>query len=184
MKYLALDVETLGLDPNKDNLLSIGMIVEDTEKDTPIEDLPRLHIYLTEKYLVGDIRAIVMNDTILKRIDLFHIFGLKEEGIEYLSMAEAYTVIINFIDLHFKDKVFIAGKNPNFDINFLRANFEKLALRFHKRVLDPAILYLEKDDVEVPNLQTCLDRSGIKTKVSHDAIKDAEDVIKLIRFKL
>ncbi len=43
MKYLSIDIETTGLDPLKDQLLSFGAIIEDTENPLPFDEIPKFH---------------------------------------------------------------------------------------------------------------------------------------------
>ena len=46
MKYFSIDLETTGTDSEKDQILSIGVIFEDTSLKLPFEDIPKLHLYL------------------------------------------------------------------------------------------------------------------------------------------
>ena len=79
-----------------------------------------------------------------------------------------------------------AGKNfSTFDKLFLeRLPRWKQAIRIKQRVLDPAILYVDwNEDLEVPNLNKCKERAGIKGLVTHNALEDAWDVIEVLRKK-
>ena len=79
-----------------------------------------------------------------------------------------------------------AGKNfSTFDKLFLeRLPRWKQAIRIKQRVLDPAILFVDwKQDTEVPNLNKCKERAGIKGLVTHNALEDAWDVIEVLRTK-
>lgn len=87
-------------------------------------------------------------------------------------------------------KINVAGKNPGtFDIPRIEsmmkycvgAHYEG-CVKFHRRVLDPASHFVQESDEHIPDLQTCLDRAGIKSTVSHTAVDDALDVVKLIRY--
>ena len=84
-----------------------------------------------------------------------------------------------------KVRIIAAGKNfGSFDLLFLNEilGFSQI-FSISKRHLDPAMLYLIPGDTELPDLQTCLDRAGIKKTVSHNALADAADVINLLRKK-
>ena len=71
-----------------------------------------------------------------------------------------------------------------FDYPFIKAIPYGRKIRVRNRVLDPAILYFNLNtDTEIPDLKTCLERAGIDKEVSHTAVEDSIDVIKLIRHK-
>jgi hypothetical protein len=79
----------------------------------------------------------------------------------------------------------VAGKNVgSFDIPFLQAkSMIPSEVRIRHRVLDPAILYSQEGDTALPDLKTCKERAGFGDVVSHDALDDALDVIRLLRKK-
>ena len=43
MKYISIDIETTGLDPENCQILSIGAVIEDTLNQLPFEELPTFH---------------------------------------------------------------------------------------------------------------------------------------------
>ena len=80
-------------------------------------------------------------------------------------------------------KINVAGKNPGtFDIPFLKAlpGWEGL-IDFQRRIIDPAILCVCPDDEHLPNLQECLKRCAIAKTVTHTAVDDGLDIVKIIR---
>ena len=80
-----------------------------------------------------------------------------------------------------------AGKNvAGFDMRFLNTKIKNWGqISFLSRTLDPAVLYLDyKNDKELPDLKTCMDRANIGGEVSHTALEDALVVVKLLRHKL
>jgi hypothetical protein len=68
MKYVSIDIETSGLDPEKNCILSIGAIIEDTEKKLPYEDCPKFNAIVLQREIVGSPRAITMNKEIINMI--------------------------------------------------------------------------------------------------------------------
>jgi len=82
-----------------------------------------------------------------------------------------------------KIKINVAGKNPgSFDIPFLEAlPGWKGLIDFRRRVLDPASHCIQPDDEHIPDLQECLKRCGLEGTVDHTAVKDAIDIIRVIR---
>lgn len=68
MIYVSIDIETSGLDPEKNSVLSIGAIIEDTEKKLPFEECPKFNAIILQKEIVGSPRAITMNKDIISII--------------------------------------------------------------------------------------------------------------------
>jgi inhibitor of KinA sporulation pathway (predicted exonuclease) len=78
----------------------------------------------------------------------------------------------------------VAGKNfASFDKNFLvkLPNWTS-RIQIRQRIMDPAILFMAwKTDQSLPNLNRCIERAGLSGEVSHDAVDDAIDVVRVIR---
>jgi oligoribonuclease len=68
MKYVSIDIETTGLDSEKHQILTIGAVIEDSNKPLPIEDLPSIHIAILRKEIVGIPFAINMNKDIIESL--------------------------------------------------------------------------------------------------------------------
>ena len=66
MKYLSIDIETTGLDPLKDQLLSFGAIIEDTENPLPFDEIPKFHAAIKRNRIEGDLFAINMNKELIE----------------------------------------------------------------------------------------------------------------------
>lgn len=77
----------------------------------------------------------------------------------------------------------VAGKNVQFDLSFLvRLPRWRQLLKVRQRVIDPTVYYTDwQNDEALPNLSTCKTRAGFDGHVSHDAVDDSLDIIKLIR---
>lgn len=65
MIYVSIDIETSGLDHEKNKVLSIGAIIEDTEKKLPFEECPKFNAIVLQNEIVGSPRAIDMNAEII-----------------------------------------------------------------------------------------------------------------------
>lgn len=77
-----------------------------------------------------------------------------------------------------------AGKNfANFDNRFLeRLPRWKQCLRARGRTIDPSILFVDwKNDEAIPGLSLCKERAHLDPHVTHNAIDDAMDIVKLLR---
>jgi hypothetical protein len=68
MVYISIDIETSGLDHEKHKVLSIGAIIEDTEKKLPYEECPKFNAIVLQNEIVGSPRAITMNKEIIAMI--------------------------------------------------------------------------------------------------------------------
>ena len=68
MVYVSVDIETSGLDSEKHKVLSIGAIIEDTEKKLPYEDCPKFNAIVLQNEIIGSPRAITMNKDIISMI--------------------------------------------------------------------------------------------------------------------
>jgi hypothetical protein len=68
MKYVSIDIETSGLDPEKNCILSIGAIIEDTEKKLPYEECPKFNAVILQREIVGSPRALTMNKGLIAMI--------------------------------------------------------------------------------------------------------------------
>ena len=196
MKYVSIDIETTGLDPETCQILQIGAVIEDTLNPVPFEDLPSFKCIVEHENYSGSPFALSLNSWILKILG-----GLenktKDERLEYRKyhnilpvglVAKSFQMwlIENCLatDLIGPVKINAAGKNfASFDKVFL----QKLPnwganVQIRQRILDPAILLTDwKTDESLPNLQVCIDRCKLAGEVTHDALQDAIDVVRVIR---
>jgi len=180
-KYVSLDIETTGLNPENCQVLEIGAVIDDGT--TPIEECPTFHCYVDHGLILGEPFAVSMHQTILRRI------ATHEEGYMYLQPWEVATRFHDFLKEHGLDseneKIVVAGKNyASFDARFLSkiTSWDK-HIQVHHRILDPAALYWqpETDGVELPDTKTCMERADIPGEVAHTAVEDAQVVVRLIR---
>lgn len=65
MRYVSIDIETSGLNPEKNKVLSIGAIIEDTENLLTFEEIPKFNALVLQNEIVGSPRAITMNKEII-----------------------------------------------------------------------------------------------------------------------
>lgn len=184
MKYLSIDIETTGLDEKNCQVLSIAGVLEDTlATDIPVEELRHFHFIFNHKHIKGEPFALNMNKDIIEIIKEGKDSRLIDEGAFTTSLQ------IFLLENGIKDrKLKVAGKNfATFDKKFI----EKILfwdttreLDFHQRILDVAPLFVDfKNDEWLPNLNTCMQRAGIEGSVTHDALEDARDVIRVLRTK-
>lgn len=66
MRYISIDIETTGLDPENCQILSIGAVIEDTHLPIPFEDLPKFHAVIKRENVSGSIFALNMNRDLIQ----------------------------------------------------------------------------------------------------------------------
>lgn len=196
MKYVSIDIETTGLDPEACQILQIGAVIEDTENVVDLSDLPRFSCIVENPVYTGQPVALSMNVNILKKLgeleradkdqktDLRKAHNIIPVGIVAKSfnmwlagrgfeMSSTGAITINAAGKNFAsfDKLFLQ-KLPNWGAN----------VQMRQRIIDPAILFVNwKEDSSLPSLNQCLTRAGLAGEVSHDALDDALDVVRVIR---
>lgn len=202
MIYVSIDIETTGLDRDNDQVLEFGAIIEDANNPLPFEELPKYSAILQPDRISGSAYALNMNKRIIEI--LAQIPKNNEQGYldkhnilqpEYLGNSFANFLYNHFFPddsyEHYYDRIpleiVVAGKNfDSFDKQFLLniPNFSSW-IKFHHRSINVAEYFIDfKIDTEPPSLTTCLKRAGFEDDVvSHTAIEDAWQVIKLLRTK-
>lgn len=71
MKYISIDIETTGLSPTNDQILTVGAIIEDSENKRPFEELPKFHVALLHGRITGSPYALNMNKHIIQNMNTF-----------------------------------------------------------------------------------------------------------------
>jgi len=179
MKYVSIDLETTGLDEETCQTIEIGAVIDDTSHETPIDQLPTFHCYVTHPIYCGEPFALNMHADIFKKL------SDRPEGWRYETIDSVANVFQAWIAKHFEEPATIAGKNfMGYDMNFLKKIPQFQRNQFKHRCIDPAMLFWDrKNDTELPNLKTCMERAGIPGEVTHTALEDAFQVIKLLRYE-
>lgn len=186
MQYLSIDLETTGLDPKKHNIIEFAAVLTNTKSKTLVANEPYFHCYVAppEGGYVGSPVALGMNGEIFKIIGelLKTPAPYRNELVlspEKVSFAFKKWLEIYKIDLN--KHLTCAGKNfASFDKQFIEnclPGFPKI----HHRCIDPAMFYLDENDIEIPNTEKCLMRAGLVINITHRALDDARNVIELIR---
>jgi len=196
MKYISIDIETTGLNPESCQILQIGAVIEDTHNLVPYDQLPKFQCIIEHEAYTGSAFALSLNSWILKILG-----GLenktKEERLEYRKVhnilpaglvAKSFQMwlITNGFPCEATGgvKINAAGKNfASFDKVFLQKLPNWMSsIQMRQRILDPAILLMDwHNDESLPNLQTCMNRCKLTGEVTHDALQDALDVVRVIR---
>jgi oligoribonuclease (3'-5' exoribonuclease) len=178
MRYVSIDIETTGLDPDVHQILELAMVIEDTEQYTrPIDRLPHAVIRIQHDPIIAHPVALKMNAGLIQHIH--------EHGGLYKSHVRV--AVAGWLRKHNigtdENPLVVAGKNVNgFDLRFIR-RLPGPDWPIHHRVLDPAMYFIDwtVDDVP-PDMTACMTRAGYTNySPTHRALDDARDVIRLIR---
>ncbi|WP_084708715.1 3'-5' exonuclease [Hymenobacter norwichensis] len=186
MRYISLDLEMTGGNPQRHQILELAAVVEDTKHVLPLTELPAFRRVVRHPEYVGTAGALALNARLLKEL------AGKEPNPELCTPEELLPQLREFLLLHgFKpDKkdcvaVTMAGKNiASFDLGFLRElpGYGTL-VRAEPAMLDPAAFYLNwRKDSRLPTMQICKARAAFEDDtVAHEALADALDVVQLLR---
>jgi DNA polymerase III epsilon subunit-like protein len=104
MKYISIDIETTGLDPENDQILSIAAIIEDSNNPLPFQDIPKIHIAIKSEKISGSMFAINMNRELIKKIVHYQTATDQDEkndmvqitGIQFLDESEVVEALYHF----------------------------------------------------------------------------------------
>lgn len=197
MKYVSIDIETTGLDPEKCQILQIGAIIEDTTHPIHYDDVPKFSCIVEHTEYSGQPTALSMNSWLFKILSGME--GLnKDERLNYRKQHNIIPVgmVAKSLQMWLMNnglipdeigspvKITAAGKNfASFDKQFLqRLPSWGSSVQIRQRIIDPAVMLTDwQKDSTLPNLNTCIKRLGLDGEVSHDALADAWDVIRVIR---
>ena len=186
MRYISIDIESTGLDPLTCDIIEFGAVLDDLSNPQPLENLPRFHTYVCKDMYKGQPYALSMHPKIFRRI------AEREAGYNYTYPNNLGKAFKDFLLQNGYEeekgkivRINVAGKNfAAFDLQFLKQTNFTDSVRISSRILDPAILFFNKNDERLPGTDECLKRAGFEPNVAHTAIEDSLDVIKLIRYGL
>lgn len=189
MKYVAIDVETTGLDSEKNQVLQVGAVIEDTNNILSKVDIPTFNYLVKhDEYYFTNEYPLILNSWIFKEL------SNKNTSYNVTYADNIIPLLANWIKDNLKESfdlisekvvIIIAGKNPSFDKKFLESlpGFNDY-IHIHHRFMDPTTLFTDfKNDVNPPNLSDCKKRAGLNSVVTHDALDDAWDIVELLRTK-
>lgn len=182
--YVAIDLETTGLNENHCQVLEFGAVIDDWH--TPIDQLPRFHKYIRphdvingQSYICGQPYALALNAEIIRKL-------ANDDNTESCTEEELGVYFAAWLAEHDIDPLHVtaSGKNfTGFDLQFLKqvVGFTK-HVHFEHRAIDPAVFYWRPDiDDQLPSTKTCLERAGLSGRVAHTAIEDCISVMQLVR---
>mgnify|MGYP001591362196 CR=1 FL=1 len=171
--YLALDVETTGVNTEKVHVLQLAAIYDN---GAPVGELPTFNEVIAWKEITyGEEYAMNLNRRLIERAEM---------GNNVVSVEEAREKFSKWLDIvQPVGKITPAGKNAaGFDLPILSNKTNGFVFRrFLRRVLDPGSMYTEYFD-HIPN-QDEINKLIGRGVVSHDALQDCYDVVYAVRYK-
>lgn len=209
MKIVSIDIETTGVNPGIDQIVQVGAVAFDTS--SPDFKPLLFEAIICHPRFEGQATALNMNiEKIVRSGGAYPVIKRKLARIapgtwEYIpemrvtgtspvsvfslpeTLAPQLKTWLTEIGFDGDSSINIAGKNvAGFDLQFLCKLPEWYKnIRWKRRVLDPAILFVDYTDMCVPDLKECLSRAfGVDRPIAHTAAADALDVAKLIYLKL
>ena len=180
MKFISIDIETLGLGLNAPVIEVGACIAETTGPSGCYIHGSTFHAYVTHHtYDDCEPYAMSMHPEKLKRI------AVQEAPYTYLRGKDTWTHFLKWVYSHQLDwprgKFLVGGKNvAGFDMPRLVKHCGFNPTAFHYRVLDPGCMYLQPHDDIPPALDECCKRAGLPDTVPHSALEDAIITAKVI----
>lgn len=176
MIVYSIDIETTGLDPERHQVLEIGVARGDIYTSDPLDTW---HCYVNHDELYMNSYALNMNRDLLQQIHKLKQTNSKE----LLRPRHVFPLFNNWLTQMGEQqdsKLIVCGRNFNgFDRQFLKQlGFIGL---FRHRVLDPTILYMRRGDEYPPSLEETAKRAGLLPVKSHRALPDAIQSIGCVR---
>lgn len=179
-------METTGLDPDRCDILEFAAIADDTSDLLPVAELPRLRVLFPRSHYTWEDSALGMHAGLRAEIAAIRGGGRPAPDTEVVrefgNIGLGRRLELWMGGFGWTDRVVLAGKNvANFDLRFLRKRSDWPDRNFLHRVIDPAMWSMRADDEAPPALAECLARAGLPDAVSHRAMDDAEQVVRLVR---
>ncbi|QDA59840.1 3'-5' exonuclease family protein [Hymenobacter jejuensis] len=186
MRYISLDLECTGGNPDRHQIIELAAIIEDTKRPLPLEELPTFRRAVRHPEYVGTAGALALNAGLMQEL------AEKEPRADHCTIQELVPQLREFLlaygykpDQRGRLGLVLAGKNiGSFDLGFLRLLPGWGTLLYAEpAMLDPAVFYLNwKKDSRLPTMAICKARAKLEDPtVAHTAVADALDVIRLLR---
>lgn len=192
-EFLALDVETGGLDPRKHSLLSIGAV---------LFSLKHRHVEKIEIFGPSDRNLVISPGAYFMHQSTDLLCKVFDEGLDALFTKHQQrshrpvSALLTWIQgkAAFDRKLTVVGKNPSFDMAFLKQDARKcdmyteslLTQTFSHRLFDIGSYCFDPNlDDSIPGLDELIERYGVTVplKVRHTALADAEALIPIMRHR-
>lgn len=196
MKFIAIDIETTGLESQLHSITEFAAIFADTDPAIPVKTFYR---WMNPEGFVWSNFCLNLHYDWIKKV----VKRVKESSIsppdEPILCLTGGSLVNQFCQWLLTEcdhpipkgdrweKLTAAGKNfHGFDHRFLETH--GFPAMFRHRSIDPVMLYAHANDIVLPELKLCKERAiaegcpGLVADVAHNAIDDAMDVVKLVQW--
>lgn len=191
MKYVSIDIETTGLDPDKCQVVEIAAVV-DSGLDTPIKELPAFRFICVRDQYTGDPYALSMHARLFEQIATgrYPRQVIKPNYVELWGNPNNFPMVFaNWLRSQKISPVAfnVVGKNfANFDSRFLRRMVDAGCINWNYRIMDVGSMYVRPGDRWLPSTGECCERAGLYPADEidgsvHEALFDARTVVALVR---
>lgn len=176
MKVMAIDIETMGLDPDEHQIIEIAFIHYNALNG----NMDRFHRYLLPRngveYL-GTPYCRRLHEEMIGKIINSKVTAVTEQQ----AIDDLIAWLTGFGYGRFNKGFVPLGKNvTGFDLQFLKKLPRAKERLVHKhRAIDIGTLMLRKTDEVPPDLAECKRRAGLEPSVRHLAMDDAEDCLEI-----
>jgi len=193
MRFVSIDIETTGLNPDRCEVLEIGAVV--CNPGINLADLPTFRYRIRREVYTGEPYALSMHRDLFKDLatkprntsseapsgDTLHRdwYGLEcEFPRKFAGWLSTWGI---------DPRKFVAsGKNfAHFDAPFLKKIRGTEPIQWHHRILDPGSMYVRPGDEFLPDTNECCRRAGFDPADipgdEHTSVHDALVVVELIR---
>ena len=160
--YAIVDIETTGFDPNKQEIIELGVVIAKINGDK-LEIIDQLDLKIIPKH-------IETAEAVALRVN-----GYNEA--DWLFAIDLETAMKTFVKKT-EGAIFVAH-NVTFDYGFIDTNLKKLGIenKFHFYILDTLsiafTMFRTNDDVGKLSLRALCEKYGIENKKAHSAYSDA-----------
>lgn len=170
-RFIAIDLETTGLDPQRDQILQIGAVAFD---DGIVGTFERT---ITYEHFFGDAYALAMNQQLLYKI-------ARGAGVPH---RKAYAELSDFIAEFCATKPYAVGFNVGkFDLAFLHSKYTANGVvhgpKLHHRTVELGSVFMNADGT--PGTSNEVIPRLLSHAVAHDALQDAMDAALLYMGRL
>jgi DNA polymerase III epsilon subunit-like protein len=169
--YLAIDIETTGVDPETCQVLEIGAVLNDFSR--PLMECDTFEMVINPGHIEGEPRGLSMNQRLLNEIA----DGNGRRG------SDAMRCFSNWLDNRHIPKYHLLGKNVgSFDLQFLKRLRGWPGHHIHYRCLEVGSLFATIEGIE-SQVVICRDLAK-KLKIPgkpHEALYDARVSLALAR---
>jgi len=194
LRYISVDIETTGLEPEIHQIIEFAAVLDDLEELRDVNNLPRFHAYVRPRdgiYRVSEY-CLGLHVNIWKKLSGHLALEPGEQIVYDDELPGLFWRWLSKVNWPLKAKmqratfeaVTVSGKNfASFDEKFIvrLPQWKEHEIRFHHRKLDPAVYFARPTDKVVPDTNECLQRAGIEATTDHRAVGDALNVIRLLR---